>query len=145
MNKKKYFLQGSALSSEDLEMIGADKAKAVLILGDPLTRDGESEDAQNILRLWALRYRCTEVNVFIQLHHVESRDRLLSLPSAYVNPAHVVCMNDTKKAMLARACQYPGITTLISNLFYRSPERVEDSDASRVVFFSFYIYISISI
>lgn len=124
LRNKVRFIKGSVMSEEDLYRVGADQAQACFVMIDKNNPNPMKEDGSAVLRSLVLENFNPELVTFVQMI---KPDNLSHLQQADVD--HVLCIDQMKMSILAKTCLYPGLSTLISNMFRSSsvPDDVNES------------------
>jgi hypothetical protein len=128
------YLEGSPLNDKDLNRANAEKARAVFLMTNKFSAHPDNEDAKIILQQFSIqRYlRLYSPNQLkrtlfcIQLIRPENKRHLVtagtnsnnrdSFNDTYENTNLVVCLNEIKMGVIAKAVIFPGTNTLIMNL-----------------------------
>ena len=140
-----YYLDGSPLDDEDLGRASAGSADGIFILSDKFCQNPDEEDAKTILLHASIRryiHTCpteelegdstdekTDPKFFMQLLRPENR-RHISVQDPFGDKELLVCLYEIKMGMLAKACMFPGTSTLLINLltsFSDDPFGTEDA------------------
>lgn len=116
------YLEGNALNEKDLTRALASKAKAIFIMTNKFSTDPDREDAKTILQEFSImRYLRSHMEpnrkTFFcsQLIRPENKRHLALDPES--NDAHlVVCINEIKMGVIAKAVSYP-----VSYVLSKSP------------------------
>lgn len=128
------YLEGSPLNDKDLNRANAEKARAVFLLTNKFSAQPDNEDAKIILQQFSIqRYlRLYSPNQLkrtlfcMQLIRPENKRHLVTAGSSghnrdgnndnQENMNLVVCLNEIKMGVIAKAVIFPGTNTLIMNL-----------------------------
>lgn len=128
------YLEGSPLNDKDLNRANAEKARAVFLLTNKFSAHPDNEDAKIILQQFSIqRYlRLYSPNQLkrtlfcMQLIRPENKRHLVTAGSSghnrdgnndnQENMNLVVCLNEIKMGVIAKAVIFPGTNTLIMNL-----------------------------
>ncbi len=118
------YLEGSALVDVDLKRAKAEIAEAVFIMTNKFSSVPDEEDAKAILQNLSIKryvsffsYSVYNTLYCMQLIRPENLRQLSNTESRELD-AHnlVVCLNEIKMGVLAKAVVYPGVNTFIMNL-----------------------------
>lgn len=71
----KFSLQGTVLSSQDLQRVQAEKAAAVLVLADKFSTEPVKEDLSNIMRVISMKNYSESTRCIVQLLYYSSKVR----------------------------------------------------------------------
>nr|CAH8862930.1 unnamed protein product [Trichobilharzia regenti] len=113
----KYF-RGTVMDHADLQRVKMDSADACLILASATTVDPHQTDAENIMRVIAVKNFASHVRVIVQLLQTENKAYLLNSPYwNWDSGDEIVCFSELKLGFLAQSCIAPGFSTLVTNLF----------------------------
>jgi hypothetical protein len=130
------YLEGSPLSDKDLNRANAEKARAVFLMTNKFSAHPDNEDAKIILQQFSIqRYlRIYSPNQLkrtlfcMQLIRPENKRHLVtattnahnrdSTNESHENTNLVVCLNEIKMGVIAKAVIFPGTNTLIMNLLF---------------------------
>ena len=129
------FIEGSALIDRDLQRAHVSTAVAVFIMANKFSAHADEEDAKTILQQLSIKRFCasslmrTEKLYCMQLIRPENQ-RHLSSNQSETQDANVVvvCFNEIKMGVLAKAIMFPGTNTLIMNLISSFSEIEGDDD-----------------
>lgn len=119
----KYF-KGSVLNRDDMVRVHMDTASAVIILSPNYTRNPESEDESNLMRIVSIKNAYNNTKIIAQVFQLQSLEQVLSLSHWDPSKDVIICKNKLKFGLMAQNCLCPGISTLLSNLVYP----ITDSD-----------------
>lgn len=119
------FLEGSALSEKDLRRAQVREAVAIFIMTNKFSDDPDEEDAKTILQQFYLKkfvmreHSLAKPLFAIQLIRPENRRHLVD--SSTVEGIHfkediILCLNEIKMGIIAKAVMFPGSNTLLMNL-----------------------------
>eukprot|EP01039_Chlorochromonas_danica_P002121 gene2121-2315_t len=123
------YLQGSALIEGDLKRAQVEKAQACFILTDQFAVNADEEDAKSILLNLSIKKYLSgqqreDMLFCTQLIRPENRRHLSKSNTKVVEENDViVCFNEIKMGVMARALVCPGANTLIMNLVTSFSER----------------------
>ena len=137
------YLEGSALVDKDLSRAKVDIADAVFIMSDKFSHFPDEEDAKSILQNLSIKrflsYQIKEnasLMYCMQLIRPENRkhidvDGAQAMEHAMQTDEHsvVVCINEIKMGIMAKALIYPGSNTLIMNLITSFAEVTDTSES----------------
>ncbi|CAH8860931.1 unnamed protein product [Trichobilharzia szidati] len=113
----KYF-RGTVMDHADLQRVKMESADACLILASATTVDPHQTDAENIMRVIAVKNFASHVRVIVQLLQTENKAYLLNSPYwNWDSGDEIVCFSELKLGFLAQSCIAPGFSTLVTNLF----------------------------
>jgi hypothetical protein len=125
MQSPKYFLsltylEGSALIDKDLARSKAESAAAIFIMSNKFSANPDEEDSKSILlNLSIKRYLANysrDMLYCMQLLRPENRRHLANESNELADNDIVVCLNEIKMGVMAKAIMYPGANTLLMNL-----------------------------
>jgi hypothetical protein len=107
-------VEGSAVSGQDLVTVGAEKARAVLLLADRFTTDPEQEDLSIMFQVWA----CKSYTKMVPLYVQTLRQATVRRVAPFLDPGQdvIVSSEQTRFRLLALSAVCPGASTLIGNL-----------------------------
>lgn len=116
-----YYLEGSALIDKDLRRAKAETAEAIFIMANKFSLNPDEEDSKSILlNLSIKRYLASLVSTkmlyCMQLLRPENRRHLANEQNLLPENDIVVCLNEIKMGVMAKALMYPGANTLLMNL-----------------------------
>ena len=133
------YLEGSALSEKDLKRAMVREARAIFIMTNKFAEDPDQEDAKTILQQFCLkkfvmRERSSVKPLFaIQLIRPENRRHLVdssSIEGEKPKEDIVLCLNEIKMGIIAKAVMFPGSNTLLMNLLTSfADDDDDDADA----------------
>jgi hypothetical protein len=116
------YLEGSALVDKDLKRAQAQHAVAIFIMTNKFSQRPDEDDAKSILLNLSIKRYVASFNLppklfCLQLIRPQNR-RHLAREEGDEMSAHdlVVCLNEIKMGVLAKAVMYPGANTLLMNL-----------------------------
>ena len=112
--------------SDDLRRTNLDSATGMFLLSDRYAEDTNADDALTILRALAVRSLVPKMPLYVELIEPENRRHLTSMGFTTNN---VLCHNELKMGLIAQACLWPGLSTLMSNLLLMSSAAAEDDTA----------------
>ena len=139
------YLEGNPLNDNDLRRALASEAKAIFIMTNKFTSDPDEEDAKTILQQFSIQRhlrlnsnsqqklklgkipgligvgddddRASGALFCMQLIRPENKRHLVSSPmDGQENNDLVICLNEIKMGVIAKAAIFPGANTLIMNL-----------------------------
>ena len=127
-----HFIEGSPLLDVDLARVRAESALAIFMLGNKFCADADAEDTKSILQQFSIkRYMISngaaaakDALFCIQLLRSENRKHLGESEDS--DKQLVLCLNEMKMGALAKACMFPGTSTLIFNLLSSFADDDED-------------------
>jgi hypothetical protein len=121
LDSKITYVQGSALSAEDLKRVRADRASCVFFLCNTEVNEGLTniEDAATVLRTLSVSNFNPNVDCLVQVLRPEDRSVLKDSDVDVI-----LCLDEFKTALQARNSVCPGFSTFIENIFH-SMENVE--------------------
>ena len=114
------YIVGSVLNGRDLLRAKIHQAKACFIIADKHSNSPIEEDNGNLLRLVSIKNTTDKIPVIIQILRSISKEQISNIPGWVDYRDIAVCLNELKLGLLAQSCMYPGLSTLIANLFYTS-------------------------
>ncbi|KAL4423371.1 hypothetical protein ABPG77_004302 [Micractinium sp. CCAP 211/92] len=119
--KRITFMEGSAVSGQDLVAARAERARACLLLADRFTTDPEQEDLSIMFQVWAMKSYTKTVPLYVQT----VREATVAQISPFLDPGQdvIVSMEQTRMRLLALSAVCPGASTLIGNLLKSSAVR----------------------
>jgi potassium large conductance calcium-activated channel subfamily M alpha protein 1 len=128
------YLEGSALSEDDLIRCKTGTAVAIFIMTNKFSANPDEEDAKTILQQFSIKkflaqdeWKANAAVFCMQLVRPENRRHLVGNTSNEdVQSDLVVCMNEIKMGVIAKASMYPGANTFIMNLLSSFAEDEED-------------------
>lgn len=125
------YLEGSVLNEKDIDRARADKAIGIFIMCNKNSLHADVEDSTTILYHFSLRKYLAQKDsnpiLCTQLIRVESRRHMATGNNM---TDLVICLNDIKMGIFAKACLHPGSSTLLFNLLSSfSDDNDEDPDA----------------
>ncbi|EDV25463.1 uncharacterized protein TRIADDRAFT_23687, partial [Trichoplax adhaerens] len=111
------YLQGSVLEPEDLDRVAIKEANACIILCDKSCADPERDDAENVMRVIAIKNYMPYMKVIVQINRYKSRSVLQNIPSWRPEKGDaVICLSSLKLGLFAQSCYSPGFSTLMTNI-----------------------------
>jgi hypothetical protein len=142
------YIEGSALNDKALERCSTHNASAVFVMANKFSTHADEQDAKTILHALSIRRfndRKHNHSVPNALHHdhllkyylqvIKSENTRLMPANDLRNKSVVVCMNDIKMGLVAKATVYPGTNTFILNLITSIAHRgVEDNEVEEQKF-----------
>ncbi|XP_073250943.1 calcium-activated potassium channel subunit alpha-1-like isoform X3 [Porites lutea] len=126
------FFKGTVLNGDDCQRVKMNLADCCIVLCNKECIDPGEEDAENIMRVVAIKNYYPEIRIIIQLLQYMNKSYLLNIPSW--NPKcgdDVVCISELKLGFIAQSCLSPGFSTLLANIFSmrsNDTENRKDSD-----------------
>ncbi|PRW44899.1 Potassium channel subfamily T member 2 isoform A [Chlorella sorokiniana] len=119
------FMEGSAVSGQDLVTARAERARACLLLADRFTTDPEQEDLSILFQVWAMKSYTKTVPLYVQT----VRQATVQQIAPFLDPGQdvVFSMEQTRMRLLALSAVCPGASTLIGNLLKSSSVRPLES------------------
>lgn len=123
--RKVTLVEGSAVSGSDLVTVGAERAKALLLLADRFTTDPQQEDLSLLFQVWSAKSYTKTVPLYVQT----VRQKTVSRISPFLDPEQdvIVSMEQTRLRLLALSAVCPGASTLIGNLLKSSNVRPKEA------------------
>ncbi|XP_020623677.1 calcium-activated potassium channel slowpoke-like isoform X2 [Orbicella faveolata] len=112
------FFKGTVLSGDDCGRVKMKMADCCIVLCNRECVDPSEEDAENIMRVVAIKNYYPRIRLIIQLLQYQNKSYLLNIPSW--NPKcgdDVVCISELKLGFIAQSCLSPGFSTLLANVF----------------------------
>ena len=119
------YLEGSALSERDLGRARVREAEAIFIMCNKFAVDPDEEDAKTILqqfflKQYVLRKHSLQKPLFA-LQLIRPGNKRLLVDSSSVEDSNfeediIVCLNEIKMGIIAKAVMFPGANTLLMNL-----------------------------
>ncbi|CAK4267206.1 unnamed protein product [Aphanomyces euteiches] len=107
------YLQGSAMLATDLKRAAAANARMCFVMLDKFSPDGDRNDTASNLLTISLRHHTEDVPVFVQVLKTDNiRHVLMS------GASNILCIDELKMGILAKACVVPGYCALISNIIF---------------------------
>jgi voltage-gated potassium channel Kch len=127
MQSKRYFLsitylEGSALSDNDLRRAKAETATAIFILSNKFALSPDEEDSKSILinlsiKRYISSFHRPKMFYCLQLLRPENKRHLTKSQTGDIDDHDlVVCLNEIKMGIMAQAVVCPGANTLLMNL-----------------------------
>ena len=135
------YLEGSALVDKDLKRAKAQSAVAIFIMTNKFSNRPDEEDAKSILLNLSIKRFVASFNLppklfCLQLIRPQNRRHLAREEGDEMSALDlVVCLNEIKMGVLAKAVMYPGANTLLMNLissFSDEPVEVDEDDTAAV-------------
>lgn len=120
------YVVGSVLKASDLAKAkiptsdNFSECMAVFILAEKHSKDPETEDQENLLRLVSIKNTDSKIPVTVQVLLPSSKEKVKYIPRTSSDT--VICLTELKFGLLAQSCLCPGLSTLIGNFFYASEE-----------------------
>ena len=112
------YFKGCVLNSEDMSRVNMDAASAAIILSPSYSKNPESEDESNLMRIISIKNAYRHIKIIAQVFQLQSIQQVLSLAYWDSSKDTIVCKNKLKFGLMAQNCLCPGISTLLSNLVY---------------------------
>jgi len=122
------YLEGNALNEKDLKRAKASRATAIFIMTNKFSINPDEEDAKTILQQFSIqRYlrlhsddrkggSGSHDSLFcLQLIRPENKRHLVT-SADHTSTDLVICLNEIKMGVIAKAVMFPGANTLIMNL-----------------------------
>ena len=119
------YVVGSVLKADDLAKAKIEDCLAVFILAEKHCECPAREDQENLLRLVSIKNTASNIPVTIQVLLSSSKEKVKYIPHTASDT--VICLMELKLGLLAQSCLCPGLSTLVSNLFYAS-EALKDAE-----------------
>jgi hypothetical protein len=116
-----HYLQGSPLSSIDLDRCMVATAYAVFIMGNKFSVLPDEDDAKTILHYFSIRrYVQTHTHhndplYCMQIIRPDNKRHLGSSDEEECKEV-IICLNEMKMGLIAKTCTFPGTSTMIFNL-----------------------------
>ncbi|KAH9100372.1 hypothetical protein LEN26_015893 [Aphanomyces euteiches] len=107
------YLQGSAMLDSDLKRAGAANARLCFVMLNKLSADGDRSDTASNLLTISLRHHTKRVPLFVQVLKTDNI-RHVHLSGA----SNIVCIDQLKLGLLAKACIIPGLCALLCNILF---------------------------
>ena len=132
------YLEGSVLSNADLKRALVPEALAIFIMANKFTSDPDEEDAKTVLQQFAMKKfimqeRLLEKPLFtMQLIRPENKRYLIdstSIEGGESKDDIILCLNEIKMGIIAKAIMFPGSNTLLMNLLTSFADDDDDDDA----------------
>ncbi|CAI5484972.1 unnamed protein product, partial [Closterium sp. Yama58-4] len=117
---KASYMQGQMDRPDDFDRVAARDALAIYLLANRSAEDPESEDTAQLIRGLVAHRSCRgRVRVVVELlrPQVEGRGAMWG----EVGALELFCPDPTRFCLLARSCEVPAVSTLITNLFSSGP------------------------
>ena len=112
------YFKGCVLNDEDMHRVNMDRASAAIILSPGYSRNPESDDESNLMRIISIKNAYCHVKIIAQVFQLQSLQQVLSLYHWDSSKDTIICKNKLKLGLMAQNCLCPGISTLLSNLVY---------------------------
>jgi potassium large conductance calcium-activated channel subfamily M alpha protein 1 len=134
------YLEGTALSQVDLKRAYAFAAESIFIMTNKFSTDPDEEDAKTILQQFSIKQyiakmRSTEKKspplLCIQLIRPENRRHLVTAALKEEEAGQedlVMCLNEIKMGVIAKAVMFQGTNTLLMNLLTSFADDDDDDD-----------------
>jgi hypothetical protein len=147
------YIQGSALIDKDLQRCHVDSAVAIFILANKFTSRADEEDARTILQWLSIKRfsaatkaalelvaapsaeTCGSGSFCLQLIRPENQRHIDANEIGKVKKTDssiVICLNEIKMGILAKAIMFPGTNALIMNLVSSFAEMDDDEDEAEL-------------
>jgi len=121
------YLEGTALSQHDLKRASAWQAVSIFIMTNKFSRVPDEEDAKTILQQFSIKQHIAALSdarirpiplLCIQIVRPENRRHLIqgARDDDDEKKDLVMCLNELKMGIIAKAVMFPGTNTLIMNL-----------------------------
>jgi hypothetical protein len=129
------YIEGSALNDKALLKASAHTAAAVFVMANKFAIRADEEDAKTVLQALSVRRFIerssadTIARYYLQI--IKSENCRLVPANNTKNKSVVVCMNDVKMGLMAKATVYPGTNTFILNLITSIAYRANDLDGDQ--------------
>ncbi|KAH9096851.1 hypothetical protein LEN26_017260 [Aphanomyces euteiches] len=107
------YLQGSAMLDSDLKRAAAANARMCFVLLNKFSPDGDRNDTASNLLTISLRHHTEDVPIFVQVLKTDNI-RHVQMSGA----TNILCIDELKMGILAKACIVPGFCALISNIIF---------------------------
>lgn len=135
------YLEGSALLDADLRRAKAEASQAIFIMTNKFSAYPDEEDAKSILLNLSIKRYLSYFDVAqklccMQLIRPQNRRHLsreMETELKAVDSDLVVCLNEIKMGVMAKAVTYPGANTLLMNLISSFSEEPLDNEEDEVV------------
>ena len=136
------YLEGTALSQHDLKRASAWMAVSIFILTNKFSSKPDEEDAKVILQQFSIKQHITALAdarlraiplICIQIVRPENRRHLIQNDPDDDDEKKdlVMCLNELKMGVIAKAVMFPGTNTLIMNLLTSFADDEDDSSAGK--------------
>ncbi|XP_078383482.1 calcium-activated potassium channel subunit alpha-1-like isoform X3 [Oculina patagonica] len=124
------FFKGTVLSGDDCKRVKMKMADCCIVLCNRECIDPSEEDAENIMRVVAIKNYFPKIRIIIQLLQYQNKSYLLNIPSWNSKFGDdVVCISELKLGFIAQSCLSPGFSTLLANIFsMRSNDTMDVTD-----------------
>jgi len=130
------YLEGSALYDKDLKRAKCAHAVAIFIMTNKFGKNPDEEDAKTILQQFSIVKHIMQARVAvcpylcIQIIRPENKRHLISrVVEDDAQEDVVVCLNELKMGIIAKAALLPGCNTLIMNLLCSFADDEEEEEA----------------
>ena len=135
------YLEGNPLKNTDLQRAMASAARAIFIMTNNFSPRPDDVDAKTILQQLCIQkylrlHGDGKVNAFfcMQLIRPENKRHLVTGGQDKDHEAVVVCLNEVKMGVIAKAACYPGTNTLLMNLCSSfSDEKQDELERERLI------------
>lgn len=109
-------VEGSVLSAADLMRCKAERAAAIMVMGDRFTHDAAAEDLDVLFRVWAIKSYTKCVPLTVQV----LRASALAKVSPFLDPHQdvVISVEQMRHRLLALSALCPGASALLGNLLH---------------------------
>jgi hypothetical protein len=129
------YIEGSALNEKALHKASVHNAAAVFVMANKFAIRADEEDAKTVLQALSVRKfierSSADVVAKYHLQIIKSENCRLVPANNTKNKSVVVCMNDVKMGLMAKATVYPGTNTFILNLITSIAYRAGDADSDQ--------------
>jgi len=125
------FLQGDLRNKQDLMRARAERASAIFLLVDPHDKNLDNQEFVVFMRFLACHDYCRDckkedIKVFAQVFNTDTIEKIkiMGLPVELL-----LCLDSIRKRMLAGACLWQGVSTLLRNLVSSTsdPEETDET------------------
>ena len=136
------YLEGTALAQHDLKRACASLAISIFIMTNKFSSNPDEEDAKTILQQFSIKQHVASMGknmkqaplLVIQIVRPENRRHLIpphAKDDSEVQEDLVMCLNELKMGVIAKAVMFPGTNTLIMNLLTSFADDDDDDDDDR--------------
>jgi hypothetical protein len=133
------YLEGSALNQNDLRRASVQFATSVFIMTDKFSTNPDEEDAKTILQQFSIKQFLSSHSsellqqkpplLCIQVIRPENRRHLMQSKNEDDDREDLVmCLNELKMGVIAKAVMFPGTNTLLMNLLTSFADDDDDDD-----------------
>ena len=134
------YLEGTALSQHDLKRASAWQSVSIFIMTNKFSRNPDEEDAKTILQQFSIKQHIAALSdarvrpiplLCIQIVRPENRRHLIQSSREEDDDKKdlVMCLNELKMGVIAKAVMFPGTNTLIMNLLTSFADDDDDDDS----------------